>query len=404
MHLGFALSCCAMLSACLNSRMETATIVVGDKVFRVKAGSRVPEVLLAQAGVQPVSSGSKVLNWGFEVDPGASIVRGLPLYLQVCTPINVLLNGKPLPTTAQTVGEVLKSAGIDLYKADLLAPTADSPVAEGLSITHNPAQVIGLQVDGAEMPLRSASAETGAALADAGFPVIGLDMSLPPVSDSFPHGGVIQLARVSESLILTQEPVAYQTMLQDSPDLELGLEQILGPGVNGLALSRTRIKYEDGHEVSRQIEPRVIVQPPQDRLVVRGTKIVEKTISVDGKTIRYWRILQMYATIYSPCNSGTGDGACSFGTASGRPAGKGVVAMDPNLYAFLNGQQLYIPGYGFAVVGDVGGGYIVEKNLGISRYKWIDLGFDDDNIQDMTGWITVYFLEPPPASIPNALK
>ena len=40
----------------------------------------------------------------------------------------------------------------------------------------------------------------------------------------------------------------------------------------------------------------------------------------------------------------------------------------------------------------------------ISRYKWIDLGFDDDDIQDMTGWISVYFLAPAPASMPDVLR
>jgi 3D (Asp-Asp-Asp) domain-containing protein len=139
-------------------------------------------------------------------------------------------------------------------------------------------------------------------------------------------------------------------------------------------------------------------------LVVRGTKIVDKATTVDGVSLSYWYTTQMYATVYSPCNSGTADGSCSTGTASGLRAGKGVVAVDPALFAVLNGQRLYIPGYGHAVIGDVGGGYIVEQNLGISRYKWIDLGFDDNNIQDMTGWITVYFLSPAPAAIPDVLK
>jgi len=85
-------------------------------------------------------------------------------------------------------------------------------------------------------------------------------------------------------------------------------------------------------------------------------------------------------------------------------AGKGVVAMDPDMYGYLQGQRIYVPGYGFAVVGDVGGGYIVEDLIGVSRYRWIDLGFDDDNLVDMTGWLTVYFLAPAPASIPPVLQ
>ena len=140
----------------------------------------------------------------------------------------------------------------------------------------------------------------------------------------------------------------------------------------------------------------------QTQIVTTGSKIVVKTATVDGVTIEYWRAYEMYATIYSPCNSGTS--GCSYGTASGLTAGKGVVAVDPDMYSYLQGQRIYVPGYGFAVIGDLGGGYILEDLLGISRYRWIDLGFDDDNIVDMTGWLTVYFLAPAPTSVPPVMQ
>jgi 3D (Asp-Asp-Asp) domain-containing protein len=302
------------------------------------------------------------------------------------------------------VGEALSGAGIELLVVDTVEPPADSPIVAGLVIAHEPARAFHLQIDGAETPLQSASTTIGAALAESGIPVLGLDTVVPLEQDHIPEDGGIRFARITEALVLVQEPIAHPIRSQDSPELEVGLEQVVEPGLPGLAVGRTRIRYEEGIEVSRQVESQAVIRPPTERLVIRGTKIVERTSNVDGLTITYWRTLQMYATVYSPCNSGTSDGSCSSGTASGRPAGKGVVAVDPDLFAFLNGQQLYIPGYGYAVVGDVGGGFIVEQNLGISRYKWIDLGFDDNNIQDMTGWITVYFLAPAPASIPDALR
>ena len=277
-------------------------------------------------------------------------------------------------------------------------------MSAGLKIRHTPSREAYVNVDGADVPVRIPGGHIGAVLASSGHPLIGLDSANPNEREQFQEGGQARLIRLSEALVLIQEPIPYETRLADSSEIELGLEQVEEPGQTGLAVSRTRIKYEAGAEVSRQVESRAVVRPPEDRLVVRGTKIVEKTSIVDGVTITYWRTLQMYATVYSPCSSGTGDGSCSSGTASGLPAGKGVVAVDPALYSFLNGQRLYIPGYGPAVVGDVGGGYIVEQQLGISRFKWIDLGFDDDNIQDMTGWMTVYFLAPVPASIPDVLK
>jgi 3D (Asp-Asp-Asp) domain-containing protein len=243
----------------------------------------------------------------------------------------------------------------------------------------------------------------GEALAGAGMPVIGLDVSEPGSDGPLPRDGNIRIKRVSESLVLAEESTPFDSTYQDSAQFGLGQEQIAQPGVKGLKVTRTRVRYEDGNEVSRQAESETVVRPAQERVVVRGTKIVENTKTVNGVTIEYWREMQMYATVYSPCESATGSaGECSYGTASGLRAGKGVVAVDPSLYAYLNGQRLYIPGYGFAVIGDLGGGYLLEP--AVSRYKWIDLGFDDNNMPDMTGWITVYFLAPAPASIPDALK
>jgi 3D (Asp-Asp-Asp) domain-containing protein len=233
---------------------------------------------------------------------------------------------------------------------------------------------------------------------------VGLDRAIPGESDAIPQDARVGVARVHETVSLVQDPIPFGNQSQDADDVELGIEQVLQPGLPGLSVTRTRVRFQDNVEVSRLRESEVVVRPPQDRLVLLGTKIVDKTTTVDGVSLSYWYTMQMYATVYSPCNSGTADGSCSTGTASGLRAGKGVVAVDPGLFAVLNGQRLYIPGYGHAVIGDVGGGYIVEQNLGISRYKWIDLGFDDDNIQDMSGWITVYFLSPAPAAIPDVLK
>jgi 3D (Asp-Asp-Asp) domain-containing protein len=308
-------------------------------------------------------------------------------------------------TTADTVAKAVAEAGQDLYAADLFDPPADAPIAAGMAIKYTPSVDLALSADGAQIRLRAAAGSVGEALAEAGVPLIGLDVSQPSESQPPPENRAVKLTRVSEASLLAQKAIAFTDSFQDSPVLGLGQEQTVQAGVNGLTITRTRVRYEDGSEASRISEAPAVVRPAQDRIVARGTKILEQTSNINGVPIQYWLKTQMYATVYSPCDSASGDpGKCSYGTASGLRAGKGVVAVDPALYSYLNGQRLYIPGYGNAVIGDLGGGYIVERNLGISRYKWIDLGFDDSNMEDLTGWITVYFLAPAPASIPDALK
>jgi 3D (Asp-Asp-Asp) domain-containing protein len=68
-----------------------------------------------------------------------------------------------------------------------------------------------------------------------------------------------------------------------------------------------------------------------------------------------------------------------------------------SLFNQLSGSQVYIPGYGVAVIGDVGGGFPDGR-------AWIDLGYSDDDYQSWSGMVTVYFLAPAPATIPAGLE
>jgi hypothetical protein len=55
----------------------------------------------------------------------------------------------------------------------------------------------------------------------------------------------------------------------------------------------------------------------------------------------------------------------------------------------MKGLKVYIPGYGFASVEDVGGGVPWSNN-------WVDLGYKEKNYVPWSQYVTVYFLWPPP--------
>ena len=394
----------ALLScmACQPQRPASVAIVDGSHLRVLATDARVPHTILAQAGVFMAPADELLFN-GYPVALDAPLPAADHATLQVRRAVNVSIDGLDHPTVARTVGEALSALGTTLFSADGLSPSAGTFLSRPTAVRYTPSRLLNVRSEGQESQIRSMAATVGAALAGAGLPLLGLDFSQPAEGESLPADGSIRVVRVSESITLAEKSIPFHSQNKESAQVELGQDQILQPGLNGLAVSRVRIRYEDGKEVSRQTESETVVRPPQDRIAAHGTKIVMKTATINGVTIQYWRALQMYATVYSPCTSG-GTSGCSSGTASGLRAGKGVVAVDRGLYAYLSGQRIFIPGYGRAVIGDIGGGYIIEQNMGISRYRWIDLGFDDNNIVDMTGWVTVYFLAPAPASIPDILK
>jgi 3D (Asp-Asp-Asp) domain-containing protein len=71
---------------------------------------------------------------------------------------------------------------------------------------------------------------------------------------------------------------------------------------------------------------------------------------------------------------------------------QGIVAVTRAWYSWMVGQRVYIPGYGIAVIADVGGG--------IPGRYWVDLGYNDDDFVSWHQNVTMYFLTPVPANIP----
>ena len=114
-----------------------------------------------------------------------------------------------------------------------------------------------------------------------------------------------------------------------------------------------------------------------------------RTLDTPGGPIEYWRKIRAYATSYSAATSGTPKTAKWYGvTATGLPMRKGVVAVDPSVISL--GTKLYVAGYGVGLAADTGGGV---------RGKWVDLGYDDDNLQGWWWWVDVYLLTPVPGNI-----
>ena len=66
-------------------------------------------------------------------------------------------------------------------------------------------------------------------------------------------GDTLQVVRVREETIVVDEEVPYQTIYQPSDELDLDTKAVMSSGVPGIKRQSTRIRYEDGVEVSRVI-------------------------------------------------------------------------------------------------------------------------------------------------------
>ena len=379
-------------SACQISG-TSVNILADGQIYTVTTAKRIPSQILSSAKIT-IGPNDRILYLGYPAPLNIPLPDAGTYTLTIRRAITLTLvtpNGqKMIQTSAQSVGEALAEAGYTLYAADRIDPPAGTPIEGALTVMYQPSQVLLVTVDGTRVQIRSAASSVGQALAEAGIPLIGLDFSTPPESAPLPVDGKIRVTRVVETVALIQKSLPFATRTEASADLELDQQALVQGGQPGLIVTRVRTTNQDGVQVSQKTESESIIRPAQDRIMGYGTKVVIRTAVVDGKTIQYYRKLTLLATSYSPCRSGTSK--CSYGTSSGLPVQRGTVAMVYSWYLAFGFDKLYIPGYGYATAGDVGGGPA-------GSHYWVDLGFTDADYQPVYGNVTVYFLVPVPTNL-----
>ncbi len=386
----------SLLSACQSSTPRAINIVDGETIQTLQTTSRDLNEIFAEGGTSVTDSDRLLLDGQpFNADTLPTGHQSHTLQIQRAIPVSLSRPERTqvLLTSAATVGETLHEAGVQLYAVDFLDPPAGTSLNPDRSIRYRPSQALTISTAFSSLAARSAAHTVGAALSEAGLSLQELDYSLPAASEALPSDGSIRLVRVAETIQLAQNSLPFTSEFIASADVELDQQQILQPGITGLSVRRVRIRFEDGQEVSRQSEPEVTIRPPQNRVLGYGTKVTIRTENVGGVQIEYWRALNLFATSYSPCRSAAD--RCYYGTSSGKPVQQGIVAVKYNWYLLMQGQPVYIPGYGFASIEDVGGG--------IPGTPWIDLGYSDNDWVEWGDWVTVYFLTPVPANVPYLL-
>lgn len=205
-----------------------------------------------------------------------------------------------------------------------------------------------------------------------------LGESTPSPTETLPvNQPVTTQSSFTEKLQEETEVLPKKVIYQDDPETEAGEEKVLEEGEDGKKTKIFKITYsKDGEEYEREIVS-VETTLAKDKKILRGTKIVWKTLETPDGEIKYWKKMRVYATHYDSRCPG-----CNEWTAIGMRAGKGVIAVDPKVIKLRS--KVYIPGYGMAVAGDTGGA--IKGNI-------IDLGFDDART---AGWsahfVDIYLL------------
>ncbi|MEG6585222.1 3D domain-containing protein [Dendrosporobacter sp. 1207_IL3150] len=186
---------------------------------------------------------------------------------------------------------------------------------------------------------------------------------VPNADEKIQAGMQIQAIKLSEQIIERTENVPYQVVHQPDSTLEKGVEELVEEGRAGVKIVTVKQHFADGVQASEEVIEEKVKEPSKPKIVRLGTRDVVET---SRGTHRFKRVEWMEATAYLPT-----DGSPEGITATGIPARRGIVAVDPDVIPL--GTRVYIPGYGLALAADTGGainGNTVDLCMESSSEAW----------------------------------
>ena len=170
----------------------------------------------------------------------------------------------------------------------------------------------------------------------------------------------IRLLTLSDKIVEKELPIPFPIIHQPDAMMEKGMEAVVEPGVPGKKLAKVRQMFEEGREAGFDILTEQVLVEPKPEILRVGTR---ESNDPSRGTIRFKKLLVMEATAYTPFDDGQ-----SGITASGIPARRGIIAVDPRVIPL--GTRVFIPGYGLALAADTGGAIKGHKvDLCIEEYN-----------------------------------
>lgn len=245
-----------------------------------------------------------------------------------------------------TVADALTQAGIVLRPEDKINPGLATPLPkDALTVSIERAVPVALTVDGKTDTLYTTGHTVKEALAEFKVTLGELDRTEPDLSAAIASGAKVRVVRVRQERTTTAEAIPYDSVRHPDDSLDEGVTRVVQAGAEGRKEIERLIVYEDGKPtVTKVLGERVSIEP-RTEIVGFGTLGV---VSRGGQNFRYLRKLTMTASSYSVDEIG-GNGI----TATGVPARRGIVAVDPRVIPL--GSRLYVEGYGPGLAADTGG-------------------------------------------------
>ncbi|TPV51520.1 DUF348 domain-containing protein [Pseudarthrobacter phenanthrenivorans] len=247
---------------------KTITLNVDGKVSSVQTfGGTVGQV---------VKSANLELNPADRISPAvdASVRNGTVINVNKAKEVKVSLDGseKVVNTTAQDVAGLVTELGVASASSVSVPKDAQLSVA-GSYVSISTPKSVSIVADGKVDTATTTAATVGKVLEDAGLTLGANDRMSQPANAHVVNNMVIKVSRVDNTRTdVTSEDVPFESVTTESAELLKGEKEITQAGVAGKVEKTYKLVLVDGREASRTlVSENVAVQPVTEKITV-GTK------------------------------------------------------------------------------------------------------------------------------------
>ncbi|CAN7432501.1 transglycosylase family protein [Pseudarthrobacter oxydans] len=247
---------------------KTITLNVDGKVSSVQTfGGTVGQV---------VKSANLELNPADRVSPSvdASVQNGTVINVNKAKEVKVSLDGseKTVNTTAQDVAGLVTELGV-ASASSVSAPKDAQLSVAGSYVSISTPKTVSLVADGKVDTATTTAATVGKVLEDAGLVLGANDRSSQPVNAHVVNNMVIKVSRVDTGqTAVATEDVPFETVTSESGELLKGEKEVTQKGAAGKLEKTYKLVLVDGREASRTLVSETLAVQPVPEKVTVGTK------------------------------------------------------------------------------------------------------------------------------------